>query len=72
MASFGSGGGSSSGGSSANRPQIAGLGLDQITQQFGQQLAQQMQSPQSVKPGQMASLSPQQRLAMVMRQYGGG
>lgn len=73
MASFGSGGGSSSGGSGANRPQVGGLGLDQISQQIAQKFAQQAQMGQTggVMPGQMASMSPQQRLAMVMKQYGG-
>ena len=47
---------------------MKGLGMDQIFQQIGQQF-QQGQSTNAVRPGQMATMSPQQRHAAVMQQY---
>lgn len=73
MSSFGSGGGSTSGsaGLDKNRQLLQGLGLSGLAGQLGSQI-QQAPNQAAVQPGQMASMSPQQRLAMVMRQFGGG
>ena len=70
MSSFGAGGGSATqpGGGQDPRSIMKGLGMDQIFQQIGQQF-QQGQSTNAVRPGQMATMSPQQRLAAVMAQY---
>jgi hypothetical protein len=75
MSSFGSGGGSTSGstgGTTINHP-LMGLDLGAI-RQLAQQQFQQIGQPQSsiIQPGQMAQQSPQQRLASVLRMYGGG
>lgn len=77
MSSFGAGGGSVSGstGGQSTSHLLKGLGLDQISQLLGQNLAQgaQQSAPTgAIQPGREAAMSPQQRLAQVMRQYSGG
>lgn len=76
MSSFGSGGGAASGSAGGNpalSQAMSGLGLDQYIRQFAQQLGQGMQGTGgAVQPGKMAQMSPQERLASVMKIYGGG
>lgn len=72
MASFGAGGGSSTGsagGLQQGRQMLQGLGLDNIQKLLG---GGQQQGGAAVQPGQMAQTSPQQRLAQVMSLYSGG
>jgi len=73
MSSFGSGGGSATGsaGLDKNRQLLEGLKLGGLAQQMGQQI-QQGPNQAAVQPGQMLSMTPQQRLSMVMRSFGGG
>lgn len=73
MSSFGAGGGSATGtaGLDKNRQLLEGLKLGGLVHQMGQQI-QQGPNQAAVQPGQMLGMNPQQRLAMVMRQYGGG
>lgn len=75
MSSFGAGGGSisgSTGGGVDPKHLMQGLGLDSIMRSIGQNFQQGGQGAPAVQPGQMASMSPQQRLAAVMRNYSGG
>jgi len=73
MSSFGSGGGSTSASTGGTQQLMQSLGLSQLIGQLGQSFGQGQQQPMTIQPGQMANVSPQQRLAMAMRaaQMGG-
>jgi len=75
MSSFGAGGGSMTGNTGGSVKQLMnGLGLDKLSQGIGEQLAlgqKKTTDPNAlVQPGQMARMSPQQRLALIMQGYG--
>lgn len=75
MSSFGAGGGSMTGNAGGSIKELMkGLGIDKLSQGIGEQMAlgqKKTTDPNAlVQPGQMARMSPQQRLALTMQRYG--